>query len=171
LVVHRVLEDRRYRIRSLLLNEAAWRALESDLVTLLPDVPAYVCATDEFRSITGFKMHRGCLALVERPERRPVAAILEQARLVLVLERIADPDNVGGIFRSAAAFGANGVLLTRGCSDPLYRKAIRTSMAATFRVPFAYAERWPKELDELRAGRFVVVALMPRPPAIPLEAL
>jgi tRNA G18 (ribose-2'-O)-methylase SpoU len=169
LVVRRVLEDPRCRVRSLLLNQAARRALHAELSALRSDAPIYECATDAFRAITGFNLHRGCLALVERPQPLALSAAIDEARLVLILEQITNPDNVGGIFRSAAAFGADAVLLTAGSSDPLYRKAIRTSMAATLRVPFAQLESWPQQLDELRKRRFVVVALTPRLPAIPLE--
>ena len=75
------------------------------------------------------------------------------------------PDNVGGVFRNAAAFGADAVLLSPTCCDPLYRKAIRTSMGATLRVPFARMPDWPGTLDRLRRARFTVVALTPRRPS------
>jgi tRNA G18 (ribose-2'-O)-methylase SpoU len=87
----------------------------------------------------------------------------------LVLERVSNVDNVGGIFRSVAALGGHAVILSPGCGDPLYRKAIRTSMGATLRVPFALAEQWPAALGELTEAGFLLVALTPAPGADLLE--
>ncbi len=80
---------------------------------------------------------------------------------MLVLEGVNNPDNVGGLFRSAAAFGVELVVLGPECGDPLYRKAIRTSMAATLMIPFAYATQWPGAIRDLRTDGFTVVALTP----------
>ena len=98
------------------------------------------------------------------------AAVGSRATFV-VLEGITNADNVGGVFRNAAAFGADAVVLSSTCCDPLYRKAIRTSMAATLRVPYARAERWPGDLDQLRGHGFSIVALTPREPSITLDEL
>ncbi len=78
-----------------------------------------------------------------------------------VLERVADADNVGGVFRNAEAFGVDAVLLSPGCGDPFYRKAIRTSSGATLTVPSATADPWPQAIHELRAAGFAMVALTP----------
>jgi tRNA G18 (ribose-2'-O)-methylase SpoU len=161
LVVRRLIESGRYQVVSLLLSEAARRDLASALQSLGEDVPVYVCRTRDFRGITGFPIHRGCLALVRRPAAVPVEALLQSASLIVVLEAVANPDNVGGVFRNAAAFGADAVLLSPSCCDPLYRKAIRTSMAATLRVPYARILDWPRELAVLTACRFTVVGLTP----------
>jgi tRNA G18 (ribose-2'-O)-methylase SpoU len=160
LVVRRLIEDGRYDVRSVLVSEAAQLQLDGVLARLDPRVPIYVCPLRSFRGITGFNIHRGCVALVERPAALSVRQLVEGARLVLVLESIANPDNVGGIFRNAAAFGANGVLLDAAACDPFYRKAIRTSMGAVLRVPFARAER-ADALPILRATGFTIVALSP----------
>ncbi len=90
----------------------------------------------------------------------------------MVLEGVSNADNVGGVFRNAAAFGADGVLLSPTCCDPLYRKAIRTSMAATLRVPFARAgaDDWPGALTSVKAAGFTIVALTPRQPSETLAA-
>jgi tRNA G18 (ribose-2'-O)-methylase SpoU len=96
------------------------------------------------------------------------AKVTEGARRVVVLERVSNADNVGSIFRNAAAFGADAVLLGPSCADPLYRKAIRTSMAASLRVPFAQAHPWPDVLRMLRSLGFVVVGLTPESNATPL---
>jgi tRNA G18 (ribose-2'-O)-methylase SpoU len=169
LVVRRVLEDRRYSVKSLLLNDAAWGALGPLIHHLPDDVPVYVCAIDLFRAITGFNIHRGCLALVEPPVALAWREIVLGRKLIVALEEMTNPDNIGGIFRNAAAFGAQAVLLTPGCSDPLYRKAIRTSMGATLRVPFARVEPWPDAIAELRAEGFVTAAMTPRGPSITLN--
>jgi tRNA G18 (ribose-2'-O)-methylase SpoU len=94
---------------------------------------------------------------------------LVTARRLLALEAIGNPDNVGGLFRVAAAFGVDGILLSPACGDPFYRKAIRTSMGAVLRVPFAIAERWPQDLESLRATGLRLVALTPDPAATPLR--
>ena len=169
LVVERLLGDPRYVVRSMLLSRAAYAGLGGSLAPLDTNVPIYVCRVDQFLGITGFDIHRGCLALVERPAEVPLEQVLAAADLVIVLEEVANADNVGGVFRNADAFGAGGVLVTPGCCDPLYRKAVRTSMAATLRVPFARLERWPAELAALRAHGFALVALTPRAPGLTLD--
>jgi tRNA G18 (ribose-2'-O)-methylase SpoU len=168
IVVRRLIEDGRYCIRSVLVSEAAQQQLVGVLARLDRSVPVYVCPVQSFRDITGFHIHRGCVALVERLAPRGVREILEGARLVLMLESIANPDNVGGIFRNAAAFGADGVLLDAATCDPLYRKAIRTSMGAVLRVPFARAE-WAEALPIVRSIGFAVVALTPDERAEPID--
>lgn len=169
LVVQRLIEDGRYGVRSLLVSPTARHALEPSLARLDPCVPVYVCALDLFLDITGFNIHRGCLALVERPPPTPAADVLALTDLVVVLEGVANADNVGGVFRNAAAFGAGAVLLSPGCCDPLYRKAVRTSMAATLTIPFARIDDWPGGLTVLRAAGFALVALTPREPATSLD--
>jgi tRNA G18 (ribose-2'-O)-methylase SpoU len=169
-VVRRVIEDGRDRVQSLLVSDAALRSLESVLDALPPDVSIYVCAADGFLGITGHNIHRGCLALVERPPALTVAALIADARLIVVLEAVANADNVGGVFRNAAAFDASGVILSPTCCDPLYRKAIRTSMGAALRVPFARAQDWPGVLSQVRAAGFTIVALTPHEPSEPLDA-
>jgi tRNA G18 (ribose-2'-O)-methylase SpoU len=168
-VVQRLIEDGLHRVRSVLVSEAARRQLEPVLERLTDDVPIYVCAQEDFRGITGFNIHRGCLALAEPREEMPMAALLESAASLLVLEGVTNADNVGGAFRNAAAFGADGVLLSPTCCDPLYRKAIRTSMGATLRVPFVRTRSWPASLGEMRAAGLTVVALTPRDEAEDLE--
>jgi len=162
LVVERLFEDGRYRVRSVLLREReGGSSFRPSLATEAP-VPFFVVSSDLMRGLTGFDFHRGYLALAERPS--PVAASEVLAGLtgdavVVALEEIANADNVGGVFRNAAAFGAGAVLLSPGCCDPLYRKAIRTSMAAALRVPFARVAPWPEDLSALRGAGFSIAAL------------
>jgi tRNA G18 (ribose-2'-O)-methylase SpoU len=105
---------------------------------------------------------------VARPPELDADALASGARLLVVLESIANPDNVGGIFRNAAAFGVDGVLLDPGTVDPLYRKAIRTSMAATLHVPYARV-RSADVLPKLRALGYTIAALTPHERAEPLD--
>ncbi len=170
-VVRRVLEDPRYRVRSVLLNDAAHRDLEPLLAQLDASVPVFVCETQDFRAITGFNIHRGCLALVERPAPLAIGDVMAGARRLVVLEAVANADNVGGVFRNAAAFDAGGVVLSPDTCDPLYRKAIRTSMAAVLGVPFVRSHDWPADLARIRAAGFMLVALTPSEDAEPIEAL
>jgi len=171
LVVRRLIEDGRCRFHSLLVSPAALAGLAQILPSVVEHVPIYVCETKAFLGITGYDIHRGCLALVERPPALSVSEVMEpilsgsQRATVIVLEGVTNPDNVGGVFRNAAAFGAGAVLLSPTCCDPLYRKAIRTSMAATLRVPFGRAENWPVDLSILREAGFTLVALTPDPGA------
>ena len=161
-VSERLIGDQRFRVRSLLLNAAAWRALEPHCVELGADVTAFVCETHDFEGLTGYNFHRGCLALASRPPALALEDLLASARSLVVLEDVANVDNVGSVFRNAAAFGVNGVLLGAGCGDPLYRKAIRTSMAATLRVPFVVAgpgDGWRDALVGVRESGFQIVAL------------
>ena len=167
LVVQRLIEDQRAVVRSLLLSEVAAQSLAHALVQLPAGTPVYVCERSAFPAITGFNVHRGCLALAER---LPDVGLdsLAASRAIVVLENVGNADNLGGVFRNAAAFGAGGVVLSPACCDPLYRKAIRTSMGATLRVPFARAEAWPAALERLRDHGLTIVALTPREPALSL---
>src|SRR3989454_10314310 len=146
-----------FRARSVLATEAA----AADLRDVLADgLPVYVAPEETLRRVVGFNFHRGCLAVGERGADLSLDGLLD-ARVLLVLEGVTNPDNIGGAFRNAMAFGAGGVVLAPGCSDPLYRKAIRVSMGGTLVVPFAAAASWPEALVRLRERGFTIVALTP----------
>ena len=168
LVVRRLLESSRFRARSVLLTPAAHEAL-ADAVEPFPELPVYVVTQDTMNEVIGFDVHRGCLAVGERPAAWSWMKLARDAKLLVVLERVSNADNVGGIFRSAEAFGADAVLLGPACADPLYRKAIRTSMGAALRVPFAVVPNWPEDLAGLRAAGFRLLALTPAPDAMPVR--
>lgn len=172
LVVRRVLEDPRFRPHSVLVTPTAQADLSAALASLDPEVPVLIAAQADLAAIAGYDVHRGCLALVHRPPTASIEDLTASANLLLVVEAVANADNVGSIFRNAAAFGAGGVLLSPSCCDPLYRKAIRTSMGAALRVPFARArdEEWPEVLLRVRRARFTLVALTPREPSETLDA-
>jgi tRNA G18 (ribose-2'-O)-methylase SpoU len=165
LVVRRLIESRAFSIRSMLVTPPARNAL-SDL--LHPALAVHVCDQDVMNAIAGFNFHRGCLALAVRP---PAAERLDRfvgMHRLLALEGVGNPDNVGGLFRVAAAFGVGGVLLDQASGDPLYRKAIRTSMGASLQIPFARVTRWWPALDSLRAAGAEVLALTPQRDAAPV---
>ncbi|MGE0041589.1 MAG: TrmH family RNA methyltransferase [Vicinamibacterales bacterium] len=169
LVLPRLLEAPGLRARSVLVTPAAAASLGA-LLAAAP-APVYIASREVMSRVAGFDIHRGCLALAERPAPAPLDALpLQRLRRVLVLEGVSNPDNIGGIFRSAAAFDVDGVVLGPGCGDPLYRKAIRTSMGATLGVPFVDAGAWPGALGRLRAAGLALVALTPAG-ADPLPAL
>jgi tRNA G18 (ribose-2'-O)-methylase SpoU len=168
LIVERLLLHGGFRMHSVAVTPPAAAAL-APIFAQRPDVPVFICEPRQLEVITGFDFHRGCLALAWRPtDIAPLEAFLEARRLVAV-EGVGNPDNVGGLFRAAFAFGAEGVLLDPATGDPLYRKAIRTSMGATLQVPFTRLSSWPDELGRLRARGFRVLALTPHPDAIPLQ--
>jgi tRNA G18 (ribose-2'-O)-methylase SpoU len=128
------------------------------------DVRVFVASHATIKRVVGFNFHRGCLAIGERQETSSPSALIEacgSGRPLLVLERLSYPDNVGAVFRNALAFAAGGVLLSPGCGDPLYRKAIRVSMGGSLQVPFACSTDWPADLERLREAGFSVLALTP----------
>jgi len=161
LVVQRLVESRRYQLRSMLVSETACEALRATWSSVDPAVPIYVGRSSDFRTLAGLNIHRGCLALAERPAPRTFETIASGARTVVVLDGVGNPDNVGGIFRNAAAFAVDAVLLDRKSGDPLYRKAIRTSMAATLTVPFARMGGWAALGRALHEHGFTVAAFAP----------
>ena len=168
LVVRRLLTASSFRPRAVLVTPSAMEALE-DALPARPDVPVYIVPKDVMEGVAGFNIHRGCLATGERPPRVDWRSCVAEARRAVVLERVGDADNVGAIFRSAAAFGAGAVLIGPACADPLYRKAIRTSMGAALTLPFADADPWPATLRDLTADGWAVVALTPAADAMPLR--
>jgi tRNA G18 (ribose-2'-O)-methylase SpoU len=160
-VVRRLFGCPRVTLRSLLLNDAALKGLGDLLEGTDRSGEVYVASPDVITAATGFNMHRGCLALAERPPAHTMAGVLATSRFVTVLERVIDADNMGSVFRSAEAFGVDTVLLSPGCCDPFYRKAIRTSSGAALVVPWAATEPWPAALDQLRDAGVVVAATTP----------
>jgi len=170
LVVRRLIELRHWEIESILVTGAAIENL-SDVLSHTA-APIYVVDQDVMNGLAGFNIHRGCLALVKRPALTTLDRIAAgPLSRILVLEGVNNPDNVGGLFRTAAAFGIELVVVGPNCGDPFYRKAVRTSMAATLAVPFVKTRHWPGAIVDLRADGFTVVALTPALSAAPLDAV
>lgn len=151
----------RFALGSILLSQN--RAALADLAPV--GVPVYVVPQAVMDGVAGFPVHRGVLAIGlrgEEPDARTLLATLPRRALVLGLVGLANHDNVGGIFRNAAAFGADAVLLDDSTCDPLYRKAIRVSAGAALTVPFARAGEAPALLATLEDAGFRALALTPR---------
>ena len=133
------------------------------------DAPCYVLSEALIEQVTGFHVHRGALASLERRPLPPVADVLDGARSVLVLEDIVDHTNVGAIFRSGAALGFDGVLLSPRCADPLYRRSIKVGMGAVFSTPWTRLPDWYDALPDLARRGFTSVALTLSPDSVPIE--
>ena len=145
-----------------------WLAGLSDVLGS-SDAPCYVMSEALAEQVTGFHVHRGALASLQRVPLPPLADVLAGARTVVVLEDIVDHTNVGAIFRSAAALGVDAVLLAPRCADPLYRRAIKVSMGAVFSLPWTRLPDWHDALPALSEAGFTTVALTLAEDARPLE--
>tara|TARA_R110000782_G_scaffold45706_10_gene101361 strand:+ start:11471 stop:12325 length:855 start_codon:yes stop_codon:yes gene_type:complete len=162
-----------YPVESVLVSEHRVGAL-SDLLARVPKgVPVYAAPRPVLGSIVGFDLHRGLLACGLRPPPRDPADLARASRALIVLEELSNHDNIGSVFRSAAVLaGAGvGVLLGPRCCDPLYRKALRVSMGHALRIPFATVEDWPAGLEQIRSLGFGLLAMDPRPDAVPIDRI
>ncbi|MCU1551076.1 MAG: rRNA methyltransferase [Glaciihabitans sp.] len=130
----------------------------------------YVGDNELLQSLTGFNMHRGALASMERPPLASVADIVAGATRIVVLEDIVDHTNVGAIFRSVAGLGADAVLITPRCADPLYRRSVRVSMGTVLQVPWTRLPDWPEGATVLHDLGFHLAALALAQDAITLDA-
>jgi tRNA G18 (ribose-2'-O)-methylase SpoU len=167
-VVERMLSSR-YPVRALLGVERRLRDLEGALAGV--DAPAYATSAETMANVVGFHLNRGVLAVADRPVASTVREVLADARVVAVLEGVGDHENLGALFRNAAALGVDGVLIGPACSDPLYRRSVRVSMGHVLRVPFATFESWPDGLGPLKEHGFTLAAMTPRPGSVPLRSL
>jgi tRNA G18 (ribose-2'-O)-methylase SpoU len=161
-----------HRPRSYLMA-SRWLTDLADLVeqAAVADIPVYVGEHEVLERLTGFHLHRGALASMERPPTAPLGEVIDGARRVLVLEDVVDHTNVGAVFRSAAALGMDAVLVTPRCADPFYRRSIRVSMGTVFQVPWTRVAPWPAGVDSLRELGFMVAALALAEGAVPLDEL
>jgi tRNA G18 (ribose-2'-O)-methylase SpoU len=161
-----------HRPRSLLLSER-WLTPMADLVARFASAgaPVFTGGTAVIEAITGFHVHRGAIASMHRPVPPTVGELITGARRIVVLEDIVDHTNVGAIIRSCAALGADALLVTPRCADPLYRRSVRVSMGTVFQVPWTRIDPWPAGIDLLRAAGFTVAALALTPGAITLDDL
>jgi len=183
LVIRRLLDSDAWsrRVRSLLLSHQRFESL-GDVVErrLDPDIPVYVAADAVVNEIAGYTHHRGAIAAMARP---PTNALQVEAACeglhrtdrpcaIILGEGVTNVDNIGTIFRNAAAFGASAVVLRDGCADPLFRKAIRISMGHVFSVPWATSRDWAFDIEHLRtAWNVAVIAAELGPGSRPLSEM
>jgi len=133
--------------------------------------PVVVRSDAEVETITGFPFHRGVLAAADRLPLPALGDVIQGAELVVVAEGLSDHENVGALFRNAAAFGADAVVLDPATADPLYRRSVRVSLGHVLRVPWTRLAAWPAGLGELRRRGFELLALTPAVEAEPVDAV
>ena len=160
---------------SLLMERRHIQGQARDILARCGEIPVYTADRETLASLTGYPLTRGILCAMRRPKLPTVEALCTGARRLAVLEGIVDSTNVGAIFRSAAALGMDGVLLTPSCGDPLYRRAARVSMGTVFQIPWtrigSQPADWPQSgLDKLRSLGFKTAAMALSDTSVSLEA-
>lgn len=158
-----------YPLRSALVSPRWLPALQADLGGATG--PVYVGSDELLAAITGFHVHRGALAAMQRRPLPDVADVVAGTDRVVVIEDMVSHTNLGAVFRSAAALGVGAVLVTPSSADPLYRRSVRVSMGGVFAVPWTRLPAWPAGLDLLRAAGFAVWALTPDAEAVDLRSV
>lgn len=169
IMVIRQLVASAYPVRSMLITANRIEALAEEINAI--DAPVYVVDQAVMNSVAGFNIHRGTLAVAGRLPLPSLADVIGAAQRLAVAEGLTDHENMGALFRNAAAFGVDAVVLCPRSCDPLYRRAIRVSMGHVLRLPFTRLAEWPGGLDSLRSAGFEVLALTPDPAAEPVEAV
>ena len=145
---------------SLLMERGQIEGAAREIVARCGGAPVYTADRAKLAGLTGYALTRGMLCAMRRPAPRDAQAVCVGARRIAILENVADPTNVGAIFRSAAALGAQALLLSPGCCDPLYRRALRVSMGTVFQLPWARLEDWPEPgAARLREWGFQLAAM------------
>ena len=163
--VIRVALDAGYQPVSLLCERRHISGDAADIISRCGDIPVYTGDRDLLASLTGYTLTRGVLCAMRRPQPRPLTEVCADARRLVVIDGVVDTTNIGAIFRSAAALGIDGVLLTRSSCDPLNRRAIRVSMGSVFLVPWT----WLDSYDDLRPLGFRTVAMALTDQSLPLD--
>jgi tRNA G18 (ribose-2'-O)-methylase SpoU len=158
-----------YPMRSMLLSPR-WLPVMADLAEST-GAPVYVAEPTVLERVTGYHVHRGALASMQRTPVPEVATLLAGARRVVVLEDLVDHGNVGAIFRCAAALSLDAVVLSPRCADPLYRRSVKVSMGAVFAIPYARMASRRGGLAEVRAAGFQLLALTPDQSAVPIDTV
>lgn len=157
-----------HRPRSVLLQEQ-WLAELTPILEPYPDLDVFVGSAALLETLTGFNLHRGALASMHRPALASVPDIIEGARRVVILEDIMDHTNVGAIFRAVAGIGADAVLISPRCADPLYRRSVRVSMGTVLQVPWTRLPEWKEAGPILKGARFHIMALALSDTAVTLD--
>ena len=147
-VIQRAL-DGGYEPVSILVEESRMTGESLEVIERCGDVPVYTAPMDALTQLTGYQLTRGLLCAMGRKPLPQLQTVLAGTRRVAVLEEVMNPTNIGAIFRSAAALGMDAVLLTPGCSDPLYRRSARVSMGTVFQVPWIFLpDNWQEVLRD-----------------------
>lgn len=157
-----------HRPRSVLLQEQ-WLPDVEPLLSAFPDVPVFVGEAVVLEQLTGYNLHRGALAAMHRPALPDPRDLLRGARRAVVLEDIVDHTNVGAIFRSVAGLGADAVLVSPRCADPLYRRSVRVSMGTVLQVPWTRIPEWEEATGILHDAGFDIAALALADDAVTLD--
>jgi tRNA G18 (ribose-2'-O)-methylase SpoU len=165
LVVRRLLASGRH-VRSVLVTPERYESL-ADALAPRADIPVFVAADEVLRRVVGFHLHRGVVASADRWQLPELGTVTRDARRIAVLQKVNDHENLGLLFRSAAALGVDAVLLDAECSDPLYRRCVRVSIGHVLVLPWTRVET----LDEVAAAGFTLYALTPDPAAAPITAI
>ncbi|MBR5251923.1 MAG: RNA methyltransferase [Oscillospiraceae bacterium] len=134
---------------SFLVEDKHLETQAAEIINAHPDIPVYTAPFEVLTQLTGFNLTRGMLAVLHRGSLPTVEQVCNDARRVVVLENVMNPTNIGAIFRSAAALNMDAVILTNGCSDPLYRRAARVSMGTVFQIPWTFCDNWQEKLHSL----------------------
>jgi tRNA G18 (ribose-2'-O)-methylase SpoU len=150
------------------LTQRRWVGQIEEVLANSRDTPIYVVSDDVAERLTGYAVHRGALAAMHRPALPTMTEVLRGARLVLVLEDLIEHSNVGAAFRAAAGLGADAVLVSPRCADPLYRRSVKVSMGSVFQVPWTRIGEWTGAVAELHAAGFELAALALRDDAVSL---
>ena len=157
-VIHRALDGGCVPV-SMLMERKDIDGSAAEILARCPDIPVYTADEDLLCNLTGYHLTRGVLCAMRRPALPTVEEICEKAKRIVILENVQNPTNVGAIFRSAAALGMDAVLLTPGCSNPLYRRSARVSMGTVFQIPWTFTGEWPADMERLKALGFKTAAM------------
>ena len=157
-VIHRAL-DGGYVPVSMLMERKDINGSAAEIIARCPDIPVYTADEELLCNLTGYHLTRGVLCAMRRPPLPTLAETLKNAKRVAVLDNVQNPTNVGAILRSAAALGMDALLLTPGCSDPLYRRAARVSMGTVFQIPWTFFPEGKPWYEQLQALGFKAAAL------------
>ena len=162
-VIHRALDAGCVPV-SLLMERKDIEGSAAEIIARCPEIPVFTADEDLLCNLTGYHLTRGVLCAMRRPQLPTVEEICRNARRIVVLENVQNPTNVGAIFRSAAALGMDAVLLTPGCSNPLYRRSARVSMGTVFQIPWTFTgddiSQWPHPgMDKLKELGFKTVSM------------
>lgn len=157
-VIHRALDAGCVPV-SVLMERKDIDGSAREILVRCPEIPVYTADEEVLCKLTGYHLTRGVLCAMLRPKLPTPEAVCRDAKRIVILENVQNPTNVGAIFRSAAALGMDAVLLTPGCSDPLYRRSARVSMGTVFQIPWTFTGPWPEDMARLQAMGFQTAAL------------